>query len=134
MRRGSRPDAIVAELRRNGRIPVDADPFATCANVRSVIAQLDALAYRTAAILAMYPGASPDDAALAECIAGHRDDHDALCEAVHDRVFERHAHAAGPEAQHRRRGRFSRSAAARNRYDLPSPVQQDKDASLRGYR
>ncbi|MGU7779706.1 DUF4123 domain-containing protein [Burkholderia sp. PU8-34] len=106
LRHGSRPDAIVAELTRNGRIPVDADPFATYANIRSVVALLDAhglqddgLAYRIGAILAMYPGTSPDDAAVADCIAAHRDDPDALCDAVHDHVFGRHVDASPPAAE-----------------------------------
>ncbi|MBZ5792941.1 DUF4123 domain-containing protein [Burkholderia contaminans] len=109
LRRDGRPDAVIAELRRNGRIAVDADPFDTYASMRNLYALLDAhglpddrLAYRIGATLAMYRGVSLGDAALAECIALHRNDHDALCDALLDRLLEHDeaiADATDPRAQ-----------------------------------
>ncbi|WP_423392100.1 DUF4123 domain-containing protein [Burkholderia sp. LMG 21824] len=95
LRRDSRPDAVLAELRRNGRIPVDADPFDTYARMRRLFDVLDAqepgderLAYRIGATLAMVGHVQLDDASVAECIAAHRHDHDALCDALLDRLIE----------------------------------------------
>ncbi|WP_244135994.1 MULTISPECIES: DUF4123 domain-containing protein [unclassified Burkholderia] len=96
LRRGSRPDAVLAELRRNGRIPVDADPFDTYARMRRLIGVLDAqgsgddrLAYRIGATLAMVGHVELDDErVVAECIAAYRHDHDALCDALLDRLIE----------------------------------------------
>ncbi|RQU31674.1 DUF4123 domain-containing protein [Burkholderia cenocepacia] len=96
LRRGSRPDAVLAELRRNGRIPVDADPFDTYARMRRLIDVLDAqglgddrLAYRIGATLAMVGHVELDDErVVAECIAAYRHDHDALCDALLDRLIE----------------------------------------------
>lgn len=95
LRRDSRPDAVIAELRRNGRIAVDADPFDTYASMRNLFGVLDAqglrddrLAYRIGATLAMYRHVRLDDAIVAACIAAHRSDHDALCDALLDRLIE----------------------------------------------
>ncbi|RQT48212.1 DUF4123 domain-containing protein [Burkholderia cepacia] len=100
LRRGSRPDAVLAELRRNGRIPADADPFDTYARMLALFRVLDAqglnddrLAYRIGATLAMVGHVRLDDASVAECIAAHRHDHDALCDALLDRLLE-HGEAA----------------------------------------
>ncbi|AFQ48492.1 DUF4123 domain-containing protein [Burkholderia cepacia] len=93
--RDSRPDAVIAELRRNGRIAVDADPFETYASMRNLFGLLDAqglhddrLAYRIGATLAMVGHVRLDAAIVADCIAAHRSDHDALCEALLDRLIE----------------------------------------------
>jgi len=95
LRRDSRPDAVIAELRRNGRIAVDADPFETYAGMRNLFGMLDAqglqderLAYRIGATLAMVGHVQLDDTIVAECIAAHRNDHDALCDALLDRLIE----------------------------------------------
>lgn len=118
---GNRIDAVLSELRRNGRLSVDADPFDVYRQMQALLAMLDAqipgdravaerLAYRLAAIVSLFPGLSIDDAdtsdAIEQAIALHRDDHDALCEAVHDAVADRReriamhaAHAAASEIQ-----------------------------------
>ncbi len=105
LRRDSRPDAVLAELRRNGRIPVDADPFETYARMRHLFGVLDAqgldddrLAYRIGATLAMVGHVRLDDASVAECIAAHRHDHDALCDALLERLLE-HDDAADAGAE-----------------------------------
>ncbi|OXI34424.1 hypothetical protein CFB89_06525 [Burkholderia sp. AU16741] len=105
LRHESRPDAVLAELRRNGRIPVDADPFETYASMRSLFGLLDAqglhddrLAYRIGATLAMYAHVRLDDAIVADCIAAHRNDHDALCEALLDHLIE-HDDAASVDTE-----------------------------------
>jgi hypothetical protein len=116
LQRGNRVDAVLAELKRNGRIAVDADPFAIWRDMRTLMAMLDAqahgvggevekLAYRLGAIVAMYPGTSPGDPAIAgaidEAIGCYNNDHDALCEAVHDVIEERHAQlkVAAPDTE-----------------------------------
>ncbi|WP_208102167.1 DUF4123 domain-containing protein [Burkholderia sp. D-99] len=109
LRHDGRPDAVIAELRRNGRITVDADPFDTYASMRNLYALLDAhglpddrLAYRIDATLAMYRTVSLGNAAIDECIALHRNDHDALCDALLDRLLEHDeaiADATDPRAQ-----------------------------------
>ncbi|WP_321845665.1 DUF4123 domain-containing protein [Paraburkholderia bannensis] len=106
---GNRVDAVLSELRRHGRLAGNADPFEVYRQMQALLAMLDAqtpgdravverLAYRLAAILSLYPGLTVDDASIADAIgqaiALHRDDHDALCEAVHDAVADCHERIA----------------------------------------
>lgn len=116
LQRGNRVDAVLGELRRHGRIAVDADPFVIYREMVALFALLDEqmqsdhatheqLAYRLGALMSMYPGTSLEDPAIAgfivDAIGCYRNDFDALCELVHDGIAGRHAqpvvHAAEAE-------------------------------------
>lgn len=96
LRREGLPDILAAELRRNGRLAPDADPFESYHQIRQVVAVLkeydmlsDAFAYQLSAILLAHPDHAIADEELKECVADHQHDRDALCEALRTRATDR---------------------------------------------